>query len=210
MDLVDAEEKPASETLEFVSDTPLPAEVLKLDPHGYPLRPQPSTDPLGQGKTEENLTDHLRPELTNKISFNRSLELAATDKARRIAAGFLPRVIGTFCAGLYCKLSTWSLCSLYDLTATEEFCVHSPLQSHGCHCNTSLIQYHHCHRVGGRRSFGIRASVKNVWSSTRVPPEYRGWHGRQCRLCSCFVMGTVARIACPRRYWNINEYGHRC
>ncbi|GAD96993.1 hypothetical protein BC1G_00314 [Paecilomyces variotii No. 5] len=46
MPSIDIESKPTTETEEFVQKTSGCAEVLKLDPNGYPLRPQPSTDPL--------------------------------------------------------------------------------------------------------------------------------------------------------------------
>lgn len=50
MPSIDIESKPTTETEEFVQNAPVYAEMLKLDPNGYPLRPQPSTDPLGQEK----------------------------------------------------------------------------------------------------------------------------------------------------------------
>jgi hypothetical protein len=42
------EPKPVIEMQEYASEKGADSEILKLDPYGYPLRPQPSDDPLGQ------------------------------------------------------------------------------------------------------------------------------------------------------------------
>lgn len=44
----DTESKGCAETHEFASDTAVSTSALQLDPHGYPLNPQPSDDRLGQ------------------------------------------------------------------------------------------------------------------------------------------------------------------
>jgi hypothetical protein len=43
----DVESKASAHGHEFVPENPASDGALKLDPHGYPLRPQPSDDPLG-------------------------------------------------------------------------------------------------------------------------------------------------------------------
>lgn len=46
----DIEGKSPSAHYEYVMKPQSEAEGLKLDPHGYPLRPQPSDDHLGKEK----------------------------------------------------------------------------------------------------------------------------------------------------------------
>jgi len=44
----DVESKASAQGQEYISDTPPNGRALKLDPHGYPLKPQPSDDALGE------------------------------------------------------------------------------------------------------------------------------------------------------------------
>ncbi len=172
-----------------------PSPALKLDPHGYPLRPQPSDDPLGAytALLKSHVWRRCADIGLDPLNWSRTWKLVTL-----LQVSFLS-FLGPFTQGFIVS-SRSSLFLVVALTSGAESSLCSIGKIHAHYHHRGILQYYPFHCDCGRDRIVALADLEYLWPATCL--HFYINHRHCCRrwLCHFQNMGNPARCACDRRY----------
>ena len=175
------------------------ARQVRLDQHGFPLRPQPSDDPKGECLYTRDVQMLMR---------DRSAELEQMAEVMRAPTSFF--------SGLSWPLHTSSHCMDRPLADVQRILTGSELRLLTA---GKVIAYQHCrglvpdnylHCLSRCGAFAMVANFERLRSSTDICLRYCYRSRFSLRSSSSSDMGRHSRGKSIRRRWYIGRYGHWC